>query len=116
MLYYTQQNQVIRVAQAQKELRGLIHSRNELARYASMRSDLSLARSKAARQDSDESGEFGEDTMIAPHDSTPDMEDALLPGPIDEERTCKRCYAVDACMLYRKVDAHPRFCESPLLT
>lgn len=28
---------------------------------------------------------------------------ALLPPPIDDERSCKKCYVGDACMLYRKV-------------
>lgn len=27
----------------------------------------------------------------------------LLPEPIDEVRSCKRCYAGEACMLYRRV-------------
>lgn len=31
---------------------------------------------------------------------------ALLPPPIDDERSCKWCYAADACMLYRKVSPH----------
>ena len=28
---------------------------------------------------------------------------ALLPPTLDEERVCKKCYAADACMLYRRV-------------
>lgn len=28
---------------------------------------------------------------------------ALLPPPIDDERSCKWCYTADACMLFRKV-------------
>ena len=28
---------------------------------------------------------------------------ALLPPPIDDERSCKKCYVGDACLLYRKV-------------
>jgi hypothetical protein len=27
----------------------------------------------------------------------------LMPAPIDDERSCKRCYVADACMLFRKV-------------
>jgi DNA replication ATP-dependent helicase Dna2 len=30
-------------------------------------------------------------------------EESFLPPTIDDERTCKRCYALDTCMLYRKV-------------
>jgi hypothetical protein len=34
--------------------------------------------------------------------------DLTLPEPLDEFRTCRRCYQVDACMLYRKaVEPHP---------
>lgn len=33
-----------------------------------------------------------------------DMEDKIfLPPTIDNSRECKMCYAVDSCMLYRKV-------------
>lgn len=28
---------------------------------------------------------------------------ALMPAPIDDERSCKYCYVSDACMLFRKV-------------
>ncbi|SGY77362.1 BQ5605_C005g03616 [Microbotryum silenes-dioicae] len=31
-----------------------------------------------------------------------ELEDRLLPEPIDEARSCKRCYVRDACMLYRR--------------
>jgi DNA replication ATP-dependent helicase Dna2 len=33
------------------------------------------------------------------------MEEPFLPPTIDDERTCKRCYALDTCMLYRKVSS-----------
>jgi DNA replication ATP-dependent helicase Dna2 len=32
-------------------------------------------------------------------------EEKFLPPTIDDERTCKRCYTVDTCMLYRKVSS-----------
>jgi DNA replication ATP-dependent helicase Dna2 len=32
----------------------------------------------------------------------------LLPATIDNARECKMCYAVDSCMLYRKVSAVAR--------
>jgi DNA replication ATP-dependent helicase Dna2 len=37
-------------------------------------------------------------------------EDPFLPRTIDDERTCKRCYALDTCMLYRKVHSSPPPC------
>lgn len=104
LLFYTQQEQLISVAQAKHELRGLVHARNELARYASMRSDWSLSRAKN-KERSEESGDFAE--LVAKDAATDeqpqDIEDALLPVPVDDDHWCKRCYANDACMLYRKV-------------
>lgn len=104
LLFYTYQDQLIRVSQSKNELRGLVQARNELARYASMRSDLSLARAKGLRD------ELDEDASIEPQSDvlSSDIEDGLLPEPIDDAHWCKRCYAVDACMLYRKV------CSTPL--
>jgi hypothetical protein len=36
-----------------------------------------------------------------------DIEDTFLPPTIDHSRECKSCYAVDTCMLYRKVSGSP---------
>lgn len=33
---------------------------------------------------------------------------ALLPPPIDDERSCNKCYVGDACMLFRKVRVSTR--------
>jgi len=33
---------------------------------------------------------------------------AFLPPTIDNARECKMCYAVDSCMLYRKVRSTPK--------
>lgn len=35
------------------------------------------------------------------------VETAFLPPTIDNARECKTCYAVDSCMLYRKVSVTP---------
>ncbi|KAF9458560.1 DNA replication factor Dna2-domain-containing protein [Collybia nuda] len=82
LLYYTQTTEVVRVPATRNELRGLFTSRNEMAAYM-------MRRNRKV------------------HLSQTDMEDGctrepFLPPIIDNERTCKRCFALDACMLYRK--------------
>lgn len=72
LLYYTQSEEVLRVPRGRNELRGLIGARNEMAAYMMRR----VNQGKAS--------------------------EPFLPPTIDDERTCKRCYALDACMLYRK--------------
>ena len=85
LLYYTQTEEVVRVPASRNEIRGLFTARNEMAGYIMRRTQRSGVQ-----------------------DDEMDVEDALTPEPflpatIDDERTCKRCYALDACMLYRKV-------------
>ena len=87
----------MRVAQTKNELRGLIQARNQLAAYASLRSDPVSGKVHAVtadKNDEDESVDNIDETLTRL---------SILPPPIDDERTCKRCYVVDACMLYRKV-------------
>ncbi|KAF8422799.1 DNA replication factor Dna2-domain-containing protein [Boletus edulis BED1] len=72
LLYYTQSEEVVRVPRGRNELRGLICGRNEMAAYMMRR----VNQGKAT--------------------------EPFLPPTIDDERTCKRCYSLDACMLYRK--------------
>jgi len=61
------------------ELRGLIGGRNLLAGYIVRRGQVGRGK-----------GEI-------------EVEEPFLPPTLDDERTCKRCYALDTCMLYRKV-------------
>lgn len=77
LLYYTQSEEVVRVPAGRNELRGLIGARNEMAAYMMRR------HGKAALSEAE----------------------PFLPPTIDDERTCKRCFVLDACMLYRKVDS-----------
>lgn len=47
---------------------------------------------------------------------TADVEESqILPPTIDNERECSKCYALDACMLYRRV-RHLSALHLPLLT
>ena len=72
LLYYTQSEEVVRVPRGRNELRGLIGARNEMTAYMMRR----MNQGKAS--------------------------EPFLPPTIDDEYTCKKCYALDACMLYRK--------------
>ncbi|KAG6828441.1 hypothetical protein H0H92_007968 [Tricholoma furcatifolium] len=77
LLYYTQSEEVIRVPAGRNEIRGLMIARNEMAGYMMRRS-----------------GDSESEKTLAPQ--------PFLPPTIDDERVCKRCYALDTCMLYRK--------------
>lgn len=73
LLYYTQSEEVVRVPRARNELRALIVARNEMVGHMMRRMDPSK------------------------------VDESFLPPTIDNEQICKRCYALDICMLYRKV-------------
>lgn len=75
LLYYTQSEEVVRVPQSRNELRALIGARNEMASYMMRRNT---------------------------HGKEKDLEEPFLPPTIDDERMCKKCYALDTCMLFRK--------------
>lgn len=68
------------------EIRGLVGGRNLLAGYI-------------VRRGHDRKGKCGKSGEV---DGV--VEEPFLPPTLDDERTCKRCYALDTCMLYRKVD------------
>ncbi|KIK93881.1 hypothetical protein PAXRUDRAFT_33817 [Paxillus rubicundulus Ve08.2h10] len=84
LLYYTQSEEVVRVPRGRNELRGLINARNEMAAYVMRRVNLSK------------------------------VPEPFLPPTIDDERTCKKCYAVDPCMLYRKAVENVEDDSSPI--
>lgn len=81
LLYYTQSEEVIKVPVARHELRPLIIIRNEIAKWI-------MRRARQSDRGNDE-----------PAGQPPPV---FLPPTIDDERICKRCYVLDACMLYRK--------------
>lgn len=75
LLYYTQSEEVISVPVNRLELRALVAVRNTIAEWMARRfRDRGLQRNSS-----------------------------FLPPTIDSERLCGRCYALDACMLYRRV-------------
>jgi DNA replication ATP-dependent helicase Dna2 len=84
LLFYTQAEDVKLVHPARNEIRSLIIMRNDIANWLMKR------------------------TRLTADDAKP-IEEAFLPQTIDDERICPRCYALDACMLYRKVKCFSLF-------
>ncbi|SPO23950.1 related to DNA2 - DNA helicase [Ustilago trichophora] len=81
LLYYSKSGELHRISRSRNEVRSLIIGRNELAHY--LRHDTSrLQKSKG--------GEPAEEVA------------QVLPPTIDSEHKCRRCYAVDGCMLFRR--------------
>ncbi|GLB41287.1 putative DNA replication factor Dna2 [Lyophyllum shimeji] len=93
LLYYTQSEEVVHVPAGRNEIRGLIVARNEMASYMMRRSD--------------KTGEHLEGGEGA-------VSEQFLPPTIDDERVCKRCYALDTCMLYRKAVENVIDSSSPI--
>jgi DNA replication ATP-dependent helicase/nuclease Dna2 len=78
LLYYTQSEEVISVPVNRLELRALVAVRNAIAEWMARRSR-GLAQQRLQTGSS------------------------FLPPTVDNERLCGRCFALDACMLYRRV-------------
>jgi DNA replication ATP-dependent helicase Dna2 len=90
LLYYTQSEEVVRVPRSRNEVRALVVTRNELASWMKKKT-------KAGGGDRF-SGDYDTQKTIA-------VEESFLPPTVDNERICKRCYVLDTCMLYRKVNS-----------
>jgi DNA replication ATP-dependent helicase Dna2 len=91
LLYYTQTEEVVEVTLGRNELRSLICKRNEMVALGVRRYD------KAQRLQVEDAN----DGSIV---DIEELSHSFLPPTIDDERACKRCYVVDTCMLYRKVN------------
>ena len=83
LLYYTQSEEPIKVPASRNEIQALVVARNDMVHHMAKKVD-DLTREA-------ELGEFG-----------PTNEH--LPPTIDEDHTCGKCYGLDTCMLYRKVN------------
>lgn len=80
LLYYSQLDTILRVEAKQNEIRALICTRNELASHLSHKRYLTKDGASLESRDA-----------------------AFLPAPNDHPKECRKCHAVDSCMLYRKV-------------
>jgi DNA replication ATP-dependent helicase Dna2 len=97
LLYYSQLDSILRVEARPNEIRALIMARNEIAAWMMKKREVS---------DDFELIRRGSSEQRVPSKETQqqDIEDAtFLPPTIDHARECRSCYAVDSCMLYRKV-------------
>lgn len=94
LLYYTQSEEVIKVPAAPKEIKALVQVRNNIAEAMVRRFR------KKTRQDREGDDVEGESR---PEIYVQEVEEHFLPETIDDERICGRCFALDACMLYRRV-------------
>ncbi|KAG7095095.1 hypothetical protein E1B28_005882 [Marasmius oreades] len=90
LLFYTQNDEVVQVPASRNELRDLFLARNEIAAYLKRRQFNVKSHT--------------ESTFAEP----------FLPPTIDDERTCKRCYSIDSCMLYRKAVEGVEDTSSPI--
>lgn len=81
LLYYSKSGELHRISRSRNEVRSLIIGRNELAHY------LRPATAQLRKAKVEE----------AAVDAAP-----VLPPTIDSEHKCRRCYAVDGCMLFRR--------------
>lgn len=97
LLYYTQSEEVVRVPAARNELRALLVARNDMAGHM-----MSRLRAKGALSSPEDDGE-----------GIPDVSDleSFLPPTIDDNRTCGKCFALDTCMLFRRVCAYLLLCH-----
>lgn len=86
LLYYSQRDTIVLVEARNNEVRALIMARNELAEW--------MFRERSTRAATVSNEPDSEPTAI---------EDRFLPETTDTASDCKRCYASDVCMLYRKV-------------
>ncbi|OWZ77552.1 DNA replication ATP-dependent helicase Dna2 [Cryptococcus neoformans Bt85] len=119
LLYYSALDTILRVEAKQNEIRALIMARNELAMYISKQRKVprhlpdgdrpveilrrGVVKKEMLREDKRE------------EKLETEVEEAFLPPTIDNMRDCKMCYAVESCMLYRKViDKVPQDPEDPI--
>lgn len=103
LLLYTQSSAMSRVHRALREVRSLLLARNEMATYKSRLPTIVVA-------DDASDDEFGfDDAALAQLDDP-----SLLPPTIDSAYKCARCYARDACMLYRAAVEHVRDPDSAI--
>ncbi|KDR70214.1 hypothetical protein GALMADRAFT_76567, partial [Galerina marginata CBS 339.88] len=102
LLFYTQsEGEVVRVPRGRNEVRGLLGVRNEVAAFMWRRVQASPRGTPGSQ---------------APEQELADLEEHFLPAPIDDERTCKRCYALEACLLFRKTHPNHSLTPSPSLS
>lgn len=130
LLLYTQTSSVVRVPQVLREVRSLLLARNEMAAYKThvpaIVGEADGCAPAPAAPDAAPAAAPSPASAPSP-DSLPDLDDLgvddaalaalvdpLLPPTIDRAHACTRCYARDACMLYRTAVERVDDTESPI--
>nr|ODN98785.1 DNA replication ATP-dependent helicase Dna2 [Cryptococcus depauperatus CBS 7855] len=106
LLYYSQLDTILRVEAKQNEIRALIMVRNELVSWLSVRRKVPCSLPDDGMTEVVGTDLVKRETKLESNHDThivEKMEKAFLPPTIDNPRDCKGCYAVESCMLYRKV-------------
>lgn len=97
LLLYTQTTHVKRIPASARDFQSLLLARNEMAQYRAQLPPIALE----AEEASDD--EFGAGLPAA---ALALAEPPILPPTIDKAYQCTRCYARNACMLYRAAVEH----------
>lgn len=82
LLYFTQNEEPIKVPASRNDIQALIVARNDIVHYMATKADDLMNKAK-----------LGKFEPTGEH----------LPQTIDNDEVCGNCYGLDACMLYRKV-------------
>ncbi|KAI3629188.1 hypothetical protein CBS9595_000260 [Malassezia furfur] len=106
LLLYTQTSSVVRVPRVLREVRSLLLARNEMAAYKThVPAVLGAAAERPAPSEApappSPDSLPGLDELGVDDAALAALVDPVLPPTIDRAHACTRCYARDACMLYR---------------
>ncbi|WFD18466.1 DNA helicase [Malassezia caprae] len=128
LLLYAQAGTLRRIPRATKEVRNLILARNEMAAYRRTMAplpaldapailpkatcDTESAPAPASPASSDSFAEFDEMALAALEPL--EAPAPFLPPTIDSAYKCERCYARDACLLYRRAVEQVTDTDSPI--
>ncbi|CDZ96213.1 DNA replication helicase [Phaffia rhodozyma] len=124
LLYYTQSDTIMKVPAARFELRSLIMARNIIASYFSKKRSrivkkLPMELTSLASEEKVEIENVGTD--LNKHDAAVisaagkfEAAERFLPPHIEDSYSCKKCYQVDSCMLYRRAVENVLDVDSPV--
>lgn len=88
LLYYMQSNDLVHVNLAHHEVRGLLITRNDLVSFSVSHRDVP---------------DVDTDSSLASGGLRIAKVAEILPPTINDKQVCSRCYAVQSCMVYKKV-------------
>lgn len=117
-MYYSALDTILRVEAKQNEIRALIMARNELAMYMSKQRKVPKHLPEDDRPVEILRGGVVKKELLKEEKEEKELEaeveEVFLPPTLDNMRDCRMCYAVESCMLYRKVSVLSSFRVSVL--